>query len=598
MPGPNGNLSDLIRTAARNWPERAAIIQRGSSHTWAEFDRAVDTGAAELLEAGLRRGERVVVALSTSAETALALLAVTRAGGVAVPIDPELTDPADAARRAGAERQLGTDPAQITAWWSGSRAAVEPIGSGEDLALLAGSGRRERPVMISHRAVLAAVQAIVESGVDLREDDRGLLAMPLPHLAGFVTAFLPVATAGAAAVVQERGASVAETIRDHRVTILPGSPMVYHELLANPQAERALASVRLMTSGAAPLRPTEFAAMRALTGQPVWEGYGITEATCVVATSLRSGQARPGSVGLPVPGMELRIGTAEEAAGDEDAAGPQATAVGTIALRGPMLFSGYWPDGADGPDADGWFVTADLGYLDDQGELRLVDRADDLLSVAGFTVYPREIENAINEHPQVAESAVIGAGNQVVALVRPVQGASIVPDEIREFLDGRVAVFKLPGVVEQVSALPRTQLGRLDRPVAAAEYARRHGVSISTTADGPQLQPWVVALAGDLTTNDVSTKDVSTKDVATKDVSTKEAATDNSARPADQDSGEKPSAATDSAEGAPEGKSVVVPERAADLPELGAKLPRGDRDSAGGAADSEDTEDLFGPDYQ
>lgn len=648
MTTPGGNLADLVRQAAARSAQRPALIGDGPPRSWAQLDSAADTGAADLLESGARAGDRVLLALPSSADLAVALIAVARAGLVAVPVDPTRAELGRVADRVRARTsisgqpvrglQAGFGPAELAGWWSGRRAEVDPVGGGEDLALLARASRSDRAVMIPHRAVLAAVAAVVSTqGLRLRADDRVLLALPLHHLAGFVTAFLPLATIGAAAVlpgstlgtdgVAADGASLLRAIREHRVTILPGSPSIYRQLLRADGAERAMASVRLMTSGAAPLLAEEFAAARSITGQSVWEGYGISESTSVIATSLMTSRALPGSVGLPVAGLQLRIipdgadGAASDdvrdgypddprpeggtrgdagpdaASGAQDsgsadpavdsvvpAPGVEGTAaagrpeppegdrpagragsprpvvdsladvesigeVGRIAIKGATLFLGYWPDAADGPDQDGWYVTPDVGYIDDRGELHLVDRVDDAFVVAGFTVYPREIERALADHPHVAEAAVVGLdserGTTVIAVITARPGTHPTDDDLVEFLTGRLPGFKRPTVFHLTSDLPRTDLGRIDRRAALAVYTEATGIT--------------------------STRRTALTEVAL--------ASRGGADPG-------PALATG---------SDVVPEAAAGLDELGRRLPAAGPRSRRGSQDSD--EDMFGEDY-
>jgi long-chain acyl-CoA synthetase len=185
----------------------------------------------------------------------------------------------------------------------------------------------------------------------------------------------------------------------------------------------------------------------------------------VVTSTLHSVAAagKPGSVGAAVPGVEIRL--------VDDAGGtPAGDDPGEIWLRGENLFSGYWPDGADGPAGDGWFATGDVGLLDADGDLFLVDRLKELVIVSGFNVYPSEVEDVIDEVDGVAESAVIGAadpatGEAVVAYVRPVEGSSYtaaeVEDMVREHCETRLARFKRPREVHVVDELPHTATGKV-----------------------------------------------------------------------------------------------------------------------------------------
>jgi long-chain acyl-CoA synthetase len=546
----SGNIADVLRSAAERAPRDPALIGAWGSRSWAELDAAVAAGVASL--AHLPPGERVVVALHNGLELAAALFATLRAGLVAVPVDPEHTDLAWAAGRVQARLLIADVPAgsvpgsdvlpsaQVRTWWSaGHDAALGPAARrGEDLALLARASRSGPPVMLSHRAILSAAHVVAEAGpMALRPSDRVLQALPLFHVVGLVTAFLPAALAGAAVVVPDRSgrASRAEeavaAVRTHRVSVLPAEPTLYRQLDRIAGFERALSTVRLMTSGSSPLDPADFAAIRAATGQSVREGYGISEAAGAVTSTLMAPVARPGSSGLPYPGVHVRIadGSGEGADGEADgaAAGPDQPEggvipdsdrpaegntdltegitdlvevtdpggeVGRIAIRGVTLFSGYWPDGHGGPDEDGWFETVDIGYLDDAGELHLVDRAVETITVAGFTVYPREVEDVLVEHPLVADAAVVSlpgrGGASVVAALVAKPGTRPTADDVADFVAGSgLAPFKRPSDYLVVDVLPRTEVGRLDRTEVRRRFAEARDISLDERAASPVAPP-------------------------------------------------------------------------------------------------------------
>lgn len=540
---PGTNVADLLRGAAARYPGRPAVIEAGGTRTWGELDAAADAGAAAFGALGVGPGERVVIALATGADLALALFAVARAGLIAVPLGPSRGDTGAFADRVGALAAISAEtdhglPVAIStsdlhSWWEAAPLKTPPpaIGGGEDLTLLA-RARGDRAVMLSHRAVLAAVEAISGIGaLRLRDHDRALQVLPMYHLAGWVVAFLPLAMVGGACVVPEIGfdsATVGVGVRGgsaqggdaaaagrlatesalkaahtHRVTLVPGAPGFYHHLVGVPGAERSLSSVRLLTSGTAPLEPDDSSVVRSLMGQPVWEGYGLSESASVVTSALRTSKPHHGSVGRPLAGLELRIvgpdgRDANAAQGPETADDavpvvhdpldfiaevPDAGEVGRIVIRGATLFSGYWPDGGGGPGADGWFVTGDIGFLDDAGELHLVDRAAEVVKVSGFTVYPREVEEVLATHPYIAEVAVIGmpevdGQQQVIAVIVPRQGKHPTPDDLAEFAAEHLPAFKRPATYHLVDALPRTEVGRLDRASVQRGYARAVGLPL------------------------------------------------------------------------------------------------------------------------
>jgi long-chain acyl-CoA synthetase len=545
-----GNVADVLRAAAEHAPRDAALMGAWGTRAWAELDAAVDAGAAELSR--VTPGERVVLALPNGLELSAALFATLRAGLVAVPVDPDSTDIDWVAQRVEARIVVadhvddvipGADiltSSQVAGWWNaepGRPGGLAPRG-GEDLALLARASRSGPPVMLSHRAILAAARVVAEAGpVNLRRTDRVLQVLPLFHVVGMVTAFLPAALAGAAVVVPDpshsvdRAEAAVAAVRAHRVSVLPAEPTLYRQLDRIDGFERALSTVRLMTSGSSSLDPADFAAIRAATGQSVHEGYGISEAAGAVASTLMAPVARPGSAGLPYPGVEVRIGDPgadddTHAAGDEatetdhpedgvipaaDRAAPEGNTdftegitdlvevtgpggeVGRIAIRGVTLFSGYWPDGAGGPDEDGWFETVDIGYIDDVGELHLVDRAVETITVAGFTVYPREVEDVLVGHPLVADAAVVSmpgrGGPTVVAALVAKPGTRPTADDVSDFAAGSgLAPFKRPTDYLVIDTLPRTEVGRLDRTAVRRRFAEARGISLDEPA-GASVRP-------------------------------------------------------------------------------------------------------------
>lgn len=657
--GPSANVADLLRSAAGRYPDRPALLSASGTRTWAALDRAADAGARRLVGLGAGPGERVVIGLPTGPDLALALYAVARAGLIAVPAAPgadlgELADRvgAVASIAAGRDHRLGIalGAADLADWWDTDPAAdgdtvpapFESVGGGEDLVLLA-HARGERAVMLSHRAVLAAVTAIGQLGVvRVRDGDRVLQVLPLYHVAGWVVSLLPTALVGGAAVFPDVGFEVAtvavgvpggtgsiadqgrtattaalRAAADHAVTVVPGAPGFYHHLLADPDAVRSLASVRLFTSGNAPLAAADEAAFRARYGQPVWEGYGISESASVVTTALVTPAPVRGSVGRPLAGIELRVvgpdgqDLATDAdlppavePGDEAVDGPETPAridpdrdpldtvadapdageVGRIMIRGATLFSGYWPNGGGGPDADGWFLTGDIGFLDDGGELHLVDRAAEAVIVAGFTVYPREVEDALAAHEDVAEVAVIGVpaadGHaELVALL--VKAGDQPPDEagLREFVATRLPVFKHPAVYRVVDELPTTEVGRIDRDEARRRFGPAAGQALRALTAVPDPG---AATDGDVAAPPASAADAAPGPAAGSGEVSATATADPSAADAD--------AEVDPEEPGPD----VSPEPAGDLDELGSRLPgAGDRAGRAERARDDTDEDLF-----
>ncbi|MGI9063430.1 MAG: AMP-binding protein [Pseudonocardiaceae bacterium] len=522
------NIADLVTAAARRGPDHPALCDRALGDravTWGGVDAAVHAEAARLREAGLAPGDRVVVRLPTSAEFCVAVFAVARAGGVVVPVGTAATERElrtlcahsgagllvvtgedGAARRAAASFPAGgpallgppdlgpPDPDPPSA----GAPAPDPGTGGEDVAVLAytsGTSGAPRGVMLSHRALLAnVVQCAALRPAPVTGGDRVLLALPLFHSYGLGPGLLQVTHAAATAVLVDRfePESALEAVQEHRVSTVVGVPPMYRAWLTLPADRLAdgLATVRMFLSGAGPLDPAVLAGMRAVTGLGIFEGYGLTETGPVLTSTLVGGAAKPGSVGRPLPGVPSRgmagveirlvdndgraLPTAGDLLGDDDVEDDDEDAGGTgvIAARGPNLFSGYWPDGAYGPVdlpglGPGWLRTGDVGFVDADGDLHLVDRADDLIIVNGFNVYPHEVEKVLEEHPGVAEAAVVGifderTGEAVRAVV-VADGARPDPRSIIEHCAARLARFKVPVEVAFVGSLPHSPTGKLAR---------------------------------------------------------------------------------------------------------------------------------------
>jgi long-chain acyl-CoA synthetase len=338
------------------------------------------------------------------------------------------------------------------------------VGS-EDLAVLlytSGTTGRPKGAMLSHRALLANLEQLsrIEPAV-VAGDDVVLLVLPLFHVYGLNAGLGMTARARATGVMAERFDPVEtlDLVRRHQVTNIIGAPPMYVAWSMLPELNDATATLRLAVSGAAPLAPDVLTAVREATGHDIYEGYGLTETAPVLTTTLCSGTAKPGSIGRPIPGVQIRL--LDDSGDDVEDDDP-----GEITVRGANVFSGYWPDGSGGADADGWFRTGDIAYTDSDGDLFLVDRLRELILVSGFNVYPREVEDALLTHPDIAEVAVLGVphpytGETVKALVVARAGATLDAAQVIEHAAGRLARFKCPTSVEIVDELPHSVIGKV-----------------------------------------------------------------------------------------------------------------------------------------
>ena len=480
------NLADLVSDNAARIPDAPAIVVADRTVGWSELERLVRAVAGGLVARGLQRGDRVAMLVGNSPEFVYTYFGILRAGMVAVPINTSYTPRevtqllqqsqsgllvCDAERRELAADAAGDVPTVeiATADWrrltvGSTPPPAQPVDPESTAVLLFTSGTAGTPkgVMLSHRALRANLEQLaqLDDPPAMTASDKVLVLLPLFHSYALNAVLGMAAFTGATVVLGARSAPEAalQLVRRHGATVVATAPPMYQAWSRIADLADALRGVRLLISGAAPLSGEVFRVFEQIAGVAVWEGYGMTEASPVITSSLASGHPKPGAVGKPIPGVELQL---------RDADGEQVTDgdPGEVVIRGANLFSGYWPDGHDGPDADGWWATSDVGIIDADGDLHLVDRRSDLIIVSGFNVYPREVESVLEEMPGVTEVAVVGVPDEstgetvkafVVAAHDEVDAAAVI-----DFAGTKLARFKCPTIVEFVEALPHSATGKV-----------------------------------------------------------------------------------------------------------------------------------------
>ena len=458
--------------------------------TYGDLDRASAGFAAALRARGVEQGDRVLVQVPKSMEAVALYLGVLRCGGVYVPLNTAYTERevdffvGDASPRVvvrgavAADSNDGGDPrtVDIDGLWREAQAApadpaIEPRDD-DDLAALcytSGTTGRSKGAMITHGNLISNALALHEIW-GFEPGDVLLHALPIFHVHGlFVALHTAFLNASKILFLPAFDAGVVRRLLPE-ATVLMGVPTFYSRLLAEPGfGATDCESVRLFVSGSAPLTETVFGEFEARTGHRILERYGMTEAGMITSNPLR-GERMAGTVGFPLPDVEVRV------AGEDGAELPVAE-VGTLEIRGPNLFPGYWglPEKtAEEMRGDGFFVTGDLASVDGEGRVTLVGRGKDLIITGGFNVYPKEIEDRLDEVEGVAESAVIGAphadlGEGVVAVLVAEQ-APVGDDTLRSALDAGLARFKHPRRFYWVEELPRNAMGKVQKNVLRERY--------------------------------------------------------------------------------------------------------------------------------
>jgi malonyl-CoA/methylmalonyl-CoA synthetase len=430
---------------------------------------ALEAGAAQvagrLVELGVAPGDRVGLQAEKSPEGVMVYLGTLKAGAVFLPLNSAYTAAEVDYFKGDAEPKVFiTDPVRFVAEAAAAKPLAETVPrAASDLASLiytSGTTGRSKGAMLSHGALSANANALHRAW-GFTPDDVLLHALPIFHVHGLFVALHCAFLSGAPMVWLPRFDDAQVLAGLAKSTVLMGVPTFYTRLLANPGFTReAAAHMRLFVCGSAPLLPSTFDAFEQRTGMRILERYGMSEAV-IITTNPLAGERVAGSVGYPLPGVELRIGGGE--------------ATGVIQIRGPSVFSGYWrmPEKtAEEFTADGFFITGDVGRVEADGRVWISGRAKDLIISGGYNVYPKEVELVLDEQPGVVESAVIGVphpdfGEGVVAVViGEGDEAALVAAARRE-----LAAYKAPKRVVFVDELPRNAMGKVQKNLLRERYA-------------------------------------------------------------------------------------------------------------------------------
>jgi len=485
---------ELLREGMRKHAAKTALEYEDEAITYGELELRAKSVAAILQEMGLARGDRAVLYTCEKLPFIICHLGVLMAGGASLPLNPDFTRPemeyflkdsgarfvfatGDEARIIQSllsvcrEVKAVIDPLEVIKTDKAHHFRSPEIAPDDPALFLYSSGTTGEPKGAVHtHSNLAASLLALKDCWRFDPEDVLLHSLPLFHIHGLSFAAHLALITGTTMIMEKHFHPIRTLEKLQRATVFMAVPPMYYAFLRRPEFKARAAKckrVRLFTCGSAPIRPEVLPHLQAILGKPLINRYGMTESHVITSLPLH-GPHKTGSVGLPLPGLEMKLvaedGTICKAGERQSDGSPK---VGEVMIRGKNLFKDYWgkPHIRDESfDRDGYFATGDLGYLDEDGFLTLVGRKRDLIITEGFNVYPPVVEKVINGFPQVHESAVIGIederrGERVVAVVVPEGKLNI--KALRAYCVERLAAYQIPREFHIVQELPRNTMGKV-----------------------------------------------------------------------------------------------------------------------------------------
>ena len=491
----NANLFITLRRAYESRLDSTFLRVPGHApSTYRDIEERSAAMAGALRECGVTVGDRVVVQIDKSPDAVALYLACLRAGAVFLPLNTAYTPaeveffvddatPAIVVARPATLEHLSVPVEGLDVDGTGSFAALADAASSfddvvergaDDLAAMlytSGTTGRSKGAMLTH-ANLESNAVALHQIWRFTPADVLLHTLPIFHVHGLFVALHCAMLSGAPVIFLPR--FDVDDVLEHlpAATVMMGVPTQYTRLLADERFDAsACSSIRLFTSGSAPMTAAVHAEFTERTGHRILERYGMTEAGMITSNPY-DGERVPGTVGFALPGVDLRVA-------DDDGHPVGAGETGVVEIRSPGLFAGYWqlPDKTAAEFRhDGWFVTGDVGSVDDEGRLTLEGRSSDMIISGGYNVYPKEIELVLDAVPGVLESAVIGVphadfGEAVVAIVVRDGTVEVTDDDLAASLDGVLARFKHPKVYVAAESLPRNAMSKVQKAELRARYA-------------------------------------------------------------------------------------------------------------------------------
>ncbi len=531
-PYPEQTLLDVVSDTVRQRPDHTAIIFKGKRLSYYELEKLSDAFANALIALGVKKGDRVALLLPNSPQSIITQLGVWKTGGIAAPINPLYTEGEleRLLNECGAEivivltrfyqKAKSLQPRTsvrciiatnikeyLPAWLSplftlfkekkgGHRIKLQPndlwlgdllqqhtnfprpaveVHPGDPALILFSGGTTGEP-----KGAVGTHHALLMTGMQLRAwfstftiewEDVIILSIPLFHVYGNIGVFaVGIFGRDSFAIIPDPRDTddLVATIRKVHPTFLPGVPTLFNALLNHSDVQTGkvdFKSIKLCVSGASSLLAEVKNRFETLTGGRMVEGYGLTESMMAAVLTPLHGPYKPGSVGTPLPDVEVRIAGVDTGEGSLPAG-----QVGEILMRAPQLMQGYWQRPVETMKTirNSWLYTGDLGYLDEDGYLFIVDRKKDVIKPSGFQVWPREVEEVIASHPAVNEVGVVGIpdvyqGEAVKAWVVLRMGQQATVEELRSYCRKKLAGYKVPRYIEFTDSLPKTMVGKVLR---------------------------------------------------------------------------------------------------------------------------------------
>ncbi|WP_370875901.1 long-chain-fatty-acid--CoA ligase [Caldalkalibacillus uzonensis] len=535
---PDRIVPDLLKEAYENKPNHIAIRFMGKQLTYAELYQAAVDCARALVKLGVKPGDRVSIMLPNCPQYVISYYGILMAGAVVVQTNPlyvereleyQLNDagaqtiialdlvfpkiakvqartplknviitsikdylpfpknvlyPLVVKKKQGIQVNVeyGNTVHNFKKWLkTGEGVSLNISQSPDDVALLqytGGTTGTPKGVMLTHRnLVVNTYQCKAWMYKAEYGQERSLGIVPLFHVYGMTVVMnISIAMASTMILVPKFEVDDAlKTIDKERPTLFPGAPTMYIALINHPDVGKYdLSSIKACLSGSAPLPVEVKNKFEALTNGKLVEGYGLSETSPVTHANLIWGKNVVGSIGIPWPDTDVTVISPET--GEPAATGE----IGEIAIKGPQVMKGYWnrPEETEKVFKDGWFLTGDMGYMDEEGYFYIVDRKKDMIIAGGFNIYPREVEEVLYEHPAVQECAVIGVpdeyrGETVKAFIVRKEGKQVTEEELEQYCRSKLAAYKVPRIYEFRDELPKSMVGKVLRRVLVDEERKK-----------------------------------------------------------------------------------------------------------------------------